>query len=327
MGRTRKARRALARAASNEAVLALLFAKADLFTFPDLCPLRRVCRAWRSAIDSIGVLSSHAKGRERIARLYYRAPTPKYLQDLLVADHIAQKVACAEERRFCTADLGQAARMSRMLDWLHWFTLALASACCSRLGPITVVEAPEALMLSARGPVSPSAEAAAAFVIASAAMELQPPGPAAEQASAPAPATSFQIVIASVPECGGESIECLGGSYLVVPPDITFEKARRALERAIRVFARVHEIEREKRLKGAKLVAAVTGVILVSEPEWVYSPLEQHLWVGMLLFREDVAMLAGERVQGSGSKHGVDPKKKCVLVPWNFFEGKYSDIK
>eukprot|EP00727_Mastigamoeba_balamuthi_P000741 m51a1_g10664 hypothetical protein (306) ;mRNA; r:5671-6588 len=303
----------------NEGVLVMLFSQTSVFSFPDVWRLRRVCHAWRNAIESPSVLSSHAARRERIAELHCPELTPETFAGFLLVDSIADVALGAEEREFCTPGLWQSVRMTHVLDMLRRLSLTIASFCCSLLGPIAVIETPGSFE-HCQDDVRPAKAALAALAIASAAADL-----AVMQHNPQA--APFSIVIAPI-DSVNECIECLEGSYLVVPPGITLSQARRALERAIKVFARVHELETEKGLKGAELVTVVTGVRPRGQTsKWYYYPLEQHLWVGMLLFSGNIAELAGQYVQCNRKKIGVDPQKKCVLVPWNIFESRYGNMK
>eukprot|EP00727_Mastigamoeba_balamuthi_P000739 m51a1_g10662 hypothetical protein (322) ;mRNA; r:1481-2446 len=307
--------------ACNEALLIVLFSQARILSFPVVWILRRVCRTWCSAIESSAVLSSHVALRKRISSLQGVAVSREGLRDIILADHIVEEVQKAESRGFCTAGLFQSVRVQRMLGMLGRLSMAAATAACSLLGSVSFVQSPVDLHFSTIE-ATPVQFALAALAIASAAAELGAERVPAKEHE------GFRIVIAQVDKCD-HSIECLTGSYLVVPPGITRAQARRALARAFTVFARVHEVERDRGMTGAELVTAVTGVRLLpaSIVGYLNHPKENHLWVGMLLFREDVAMLAGELVFGNSGQHGVDPTKKCVLVPWNYFDHRLASLE
>eukprot|EP00727_Mastigamoeba_balamuthi_P000740 m51a1_g10663 hypothetical protein (395) ;mRNA; r:3024-4873 len=380
--------RATSRRACNAVMLVVLFAQARILNFPLIWCLRRVCHAWRSAIESYGVLSSHVAQRERISRLQGVAVSREGLRDILLVDHIVDRVMSAEAKGFKTSNLRQSVRINHMLDTLQRLSLPAAAAACSVLGAVSVTATPSTFPWSFLSAL-PAQVALASLAIASAAAELS-------SSVHVGPEAWFQIVIAPIEKPAPEWNECLTDSFFVISPEISFKKARSALLRAIKVFTRVHQMEDILQKKGAELVTAATGVRLLRDSsKWSYYPLEQHLWVGLLLFHEDIPELArvfdfltiwilrlachswrnaiqstgslheqrrwGERlvtavtgaipsrymypspredhlwvgmllfpehtrqlsgmhVDGNGAKHGVDPKKGCVMVPWNYFD-------
>eukprot|EP00727_Mastigamoeba_balamuthi_P001212 m51a1_g11088 hypothetical protein (117) ;mRNA; f:11968-12371 len=91
--------------ACDKTLLVVLFSQAMIFSFPAIWCLRRVCRTWRSIVESSFVLSSHAEHRERISKLRGVARTSEGLRDILLADHILDVIGEFETRSFSTSGL------------------------------------------------------------------------------------------------------------------------------------------------------------------------------------------------------------------------------
>eukprot|EP00727_Mastigamoeba_balamuthi_P000744 m51a1_g10667 hypothetical protein (319) ;mRNA; f:9957-10913 len=299
------------RAPGDEVVLVVLFSQARIFDFPTIWRLRLVCRSWRNAIESTGVLSSHVAQRDHIAKLQGVAVSREGLRDLLLVDHIVDVVQMFETENFCTSSIRQSVWVSKQLGSLHGLSICAANAACSLLGSVCVVDKPGKYLIHDAKPIG---VAGAALAVASAAAEL------ASQSVRFDASRKLHIAIADLFDCGSGCFECMcdGGCFLIVPPGTSGSDACRALARAIRVFTRVCAIADEQRRWGERLVTAVTGAI---PSRYMYpSPREDHLWVGMLLFPEHTRQLSGMHVDGNGAKHGVDPKKGSVMVPWNYFD-------
>eukprot|EP00727_Mastigamoeba_balamuthi_P013880 m51a1_g9114 hypothetical protein (405) ;mRNA; f:122346-124152 len=301
-------------AVCDEVALIVLFSQAHLFSFPDIWRLRLVSRAWRRAIESSGVLSSHIAQRRRISRLHNSGLSAEGLRDLLLVDHIVEVVRASESKGLCTSSVQASLRLFRMADTLRRLALAAATAACSVLGPIEVTDTMERIY--GHQTAGPSVIALTALAIARAAAEL---------VSGPTRYAARPIKIAII-ECssGGRCIECLGGDgpLLVVPPGTSCHMCRKALERSFGVFARVCRIAEARDAWGIELVTAETGVLPLSYYNSLEEPREQHLWIGMLLFRKSVADLAGVKVYGNEGNHGVDLQRKCVRMPWDHFNSR-----
>eukprot|EP00727_Mastigamoeba_balamuthi_P004559 m51a1_g14100 hypothetical protein (307) ;mRNA; f:93192-94112 len=298
--------------ACNETALIVLFSQASIFSFPGLWRLRSVCRTWRDAIESTGVLSAHLAQRERISKLQGVEMTKEGLRDILLIDHIIDALRPYEDRGLTTANFRQSLRVSHMLRTLDRLALPAASAVCSLLGDVRVTVMGKGMAYSASGsePNGSVTMALTALSIANAAADLS-------SELKGKTAAKIRIVIESLKDAR-EPIECLEDSLLIVPPLISSARACAAIARAIKVFERVQEIARTRKMDGASLVADVAGVSVVEEYSTLYSPKEQHLWLGMVLFPEEIKSLAGERIS-VGTRHGVSWGHN-IIVPWHYFD-------
>eukprot|EP00727_Mastigamoeba_balamuthi_P004561 m51a1_g14102 hypothetical protein (333) ;mRNA; f:95832-96830 len=309
----------------DERALIVLFSQASIFSFPGLWRLRSVCRTWRDAIESTGVLSSHVAQRERISKLQGVEVTKEGLRDVLLIDHIVDAVEPFDRRvprsfddnNIRTEGFEQSLRVSHMLRTLDRLALPAASAVCSLLGDVRVASMARELAPGAKDYVhiGPVAMALTSLSIANAAAGL------VSEISGRS-SVKMRIVIETLKDTQ-RPIECLEDSLLIVPPMISSSEARTAIARAIKVFTRVQEIASKKNKNGESLVAAVTGVGIVGE-QYAYSPTEQHLWVGMILFPEEVQRLKGEYLK-AGKRHGVSPEQ-YIVVPWNLLSHKLQQL-
>eukprot|EP00727_Mastigamoeba_balamuthi_P004556 m51a1_g14099 hypothetical protein (309) ;mRNA; f:89728-90654 len=304
----------------DERALIVLFSQASIFSFPGLWRLRSVCRTWRDAIESTGVLSSHVVQRERISKLHGVEVTKEGLRDILLIDHIVDALKPFDGVDYRTNGFAESLRVSHMMSTLDRLALPAASAVCALLGPVSVTNLWRQLAAEAKGYASTGivAKALTALSIANAAAEL-----ASEMGERPT--VRMRIVIEAL-RSTYEPIECLEDSFLIVPPLISSAKARTAIARAIKVFDRVQEIASRENKKGQSLVTAVTGVEIYSSSGAHFDPREQHLWVGMILFPEELQSLKGATVF-AGRSHGVCPWSALYIeVPWDLFSKKLQEI-